>query len=302
MGRGALVAAIGVSVIIPAYRAHDTIARAARSLLDQDWPDWEALIVSDDGTDYRPTLAAAGIDDPRLRFVSSGGVGTGAPAARNAGLKAARLGVVAPLDADDRFLPGRLSRLVPLAHRHGAAADNVAVVRDEDGAPLSTLFPVADGPAVLDANLFLATSVPMFPMVRRELTDGWPEDVNFCDDVVFNVCVLDRVGSLPLVREPLYEYRQRQGSITFAVDAGARAERCYAHVLERLAAGDYPIRRPELRAAFAAAIGRKRDLNAAYERAFRDGLCANFQEFLTIVGANSSPTPRVSETSPSAPR
>ncbi|WP_343054968.1 glycosyltransferase family 2 protein [Azospirillum oleiclasticum] len=296
------MAAIGVSVIIPAYRAHDTIARAVRSLLDQDWPDWEALVVSDDGTDYRPTLSAAGIDDPRVRFVPSGGVGTGAPAARNAGLRAARFDVVAPLDADDRFLPGRLSTMVPLAHRDGAAADNVAVVRDEDGAPLSTLFPVTGGQAVLDAARFLATSVPMFPVVRRELIDGWPEDVNFCDDVVFNVCAFDRVGSMPLITEPLYEYRQRQGSITFAADAGARAERCYAHVLERLTAGAYPIRDPELRSAFAAAIGRKRDLNAAYERAFRDGLCANFQEFLAVAGANSSPTPRVSDTSPSAPR
>lgn len=299
---GARLADIGVSVIIPAYRAHGTVVRAVRSLLDQDWPDWEALVVSDDGTDYRPTLTAAGIDDPRVRFVPSGGVGTGAPAARNAGLRAARFGLVAPLDADDRFLPGRLSALVPLAHRHGAAADNVAVVRDEDGAPLSTLFPVADCPATLDAGRFLATSVPMFPMVRRELTDGWPEDVTFCDDVVFNVCVLDRVSSLPLLSEPFYEYRQCQGSITFAADAGERAERCYAHVLERLAAGAYPIRDAGLRGAFAAAIGRKRELNAAYERAFGDGLCANFQEFLTLAGANSSPTPRVSETSPSAPR
>lgn len=36
----------GVSVIIAAHRAHDTIARAIRSLLEQDWTAWEAVIAS----------------------------------------------------------------------------------------------------------------------------------------------------------------------------------------------------------------------------------------------------------------
>ncbi|HEY0837241.1 MAG TPA: glycosyltransferase family A protein [Azospirillum sp.] len=270
----------GVSVIVPAYRAESTIGRAVRSLLAQTHPDWEAVIVSDDGADYAAVLASDGIDDPRLRFVSTGRVGAGAPAARNAGLRASTLPLVAPLDADDRYEPDRLATLAPLAAAHGAAADNVAVVRDEDGAPLSTLFAPDSAPAALDADAFLATSVPMFFVVRRDLAPGWAEDVNFCDDVVFNVRVLDRVPRLPLVARPLYEYRQRQGSITFAADAGERAERCYRHVLARLDGDGLGIADASLRARFAAAISAKRALNAAYEDAFRAGRVANFQEFI----------------------
>lgn len=276
----------GVSVIIAAHRAHDTIARAVSSLLAQGWTDWEAVVVSDDGTDYRATLAAAGLADPRLVFTGTGRVGAGAPAARNAGLRAAVKPLVAPLDADDRFLPDRLARLAPLALRHGAAVDNVAVVRDRDGAPLSTLFPPGalpeDGTATLDADGFLATSVPMFPVVRRDLVPGWEEDVTFCDDVVFNVQLIDRAGPLPLVRRPLYEYRQREGSITFSADAGDRAERCYRHVLARLAGDGLRIADPSLRRRFAAALEAKRALNAAYEAAHKAGRCANFQEFLAL--------------------
>lgn len=270
----------GVSVIMAAYRAHDTIARTVRSLLAQSWPHWQAVIASDDGTDYRVALAAAGIADPRLIFVSTGRIGSGAPAARNAALAAATLPLVAPLDADDRYEPARLEILAPLAAEHGAAVDNVAVVRDSDGSSLSTLFPPGDGVGRLDAAAFLATSVPMFPVVRRDLCPGWEEDVNFCDDVVFNVQVIDRVGSLPLARRPLYEYRQREGSITFSSDAGERAERCYRHVLDRLAGDGLRIVDPDLRSRFAAAIGAKRALNAAYEAAFATGRVANFQEFL----------------------
>ncbi|MBK1839994.1 glycosyltransferase family 2 protein [Azospirillum sp. YIM B02556] len=272
----------GVSVIVAAHRAHDTIARAVRSLLAQDWTAWEAVIVSDDGTDYRPTLQAAGIDDPRLVFASTGRIGAGAPAARNVGLKAARLALVAPLDADDRFRPGRLSALVPLAVRHGAAFDNVAVVRDTDGSPLRCLYGDEQAPALLDGACFLETSVPMFPVVRRDLVPGWDEDVDFCDDVVFNVRVLDAAGPVPLVSTPFYEYRQRAGSITFSADSGERAERCYRRALDRLAGDGFGIRDESLRHRFMQAIVVKRARNAAYDAAFRAGRCANFQEFLAL--------------------
>jgi glycosyltransferase involved in cell wall biosynthesis len=272
----------GVSVIIAAHRAHDTIVRAVQSLLDQDWTAWEVVVVSDDGTDYRPTLQAAGIDDPRLIFTGTGRVGAGAPAARNAGLAAARLALVAPLDADDRFRPGRLSTLAPLALAQGAAFDNVAVVRDEDDSPLLRLYEEGHAPARLDGEGFLATSVPMFPVVRRDLVPGWGEDVNFCDDVVFNVRVLDSAGPVPLVATPFYEYRQRAGSITFSADSGERAERCYRHVLDRLAGDGLGIRDEALRQRFTQAIAAKRARNAAYEAAFRAGRCANFQEFLAL--------------------
>ncbi|WP_207458312.1 glycosyltransferase family 2 protein [Azospirillum sp. SYSU D00513] len=275
----------GVSVIIPAFRAQDTIARAVRSLLGQSWTDWEAVIVSDDGADYRAILDAAGLSDPRLVFTGTGRIGAGAPAARNAGLRVAGKPLVAPLDADDRYEPDRLAVLAPLAAAAGAAADNVAVVRDRDGAPLSTLFPEGRGIGELDAARFLGTSVPMFFMVRRDLTPGWPEDVNFCDDVAFNIRVLDRVGRLPLALAPLYEYRQREGSITFSPDSGARAEACYRHVLDRLDRDGFGLRDADLRAHFRAAIGAKRALNAAYEAAFRAGRCANFQEFIALQDA-----------------
>ncbi|CAO3435177.1 glycosyltransferase family 2 protein [Azospirillum endophyticum] len=272
----------GVSIIIAAHRAHDTIARAVQSLLVQDWNAWEAVIVSDDGTDYRPTLHAAGIDDPRLVFASTGRVGAGAPAARNAGLKAARLALVAPLDADDRFRPGRLSTLAPLALARGAAFDNVAVIRDEDESPLLRLYEEERAPALLDGAGFLTTSVPMFPVVRRELVPGWEEDMNFSEDVVFNVRVLDATGPVPLVATPFYEYRQRAGSITFSADSGERAEHCYRHVLGRLAGDGFGIRDEALRHRFAQAISAKRALNAAYEVAFKAGRCANFQEFVAL--------------------
>ena len=61
-----------VSIITPAYQAHQTLARAVHSLLEQVYPHWEMLIISDDGSDYEPHLLAQGIADSRLRFLSTG--------------------------------------------------------------------------------------------------------------------------------------------------------------------------------------------------------------------------------------
>lgn len=257
-----------VTVVIPAYRAHATLTRALDSLGAQSFPDWRALVVSDDGTEYPAP-------DPRVRMLSTGRAGAGPSVARNLGLEAAATPLVAFLDADDRFRPERLARLVPLALAHGAACDNVAVVRDADGAPLSTLFPPPVPPR-LDAAGFLATSVPMFLVCRREAAGSWDEDLRFAEDVAFNLRLFDRLGALPLVAEALYEYRVRPGSLSAAPDSATHAEAAYTAMLSRLAADGFGLTGSETRRLFGQRLESKRALN----RAFATSGCANFQEFL----------------------
>ena len=278
-----------VSVIIPAYRAAGTIGRAVRSLLAQSEEDWEAVIVADDGRDYAALLAAAGLRDPRFRFLSSGRKAGGAPAARNIGLAAARGRLVTPLDADDLFASGRLARLVPPALAEGAVIDNVLVVDDDSGASLGTAFPIDRPEESLDAGRFLAGSTPLKPLVQRSLFPGWDEALGLCDDVVVNLRLFDRLGTIPLVATPLQEYRVRRQSICHSPDAAARAERDYGYILDRLAADGYGLADPALRRAATAAFTRKRDLNRAFDAAYRAGRAANFQEFVAGLAATDRP-------------
>jgi succinoglycan biosynthesis protein ExoO len=277
-----------VSIIIPAYRAAATIGRAVRSLLAQSEADWEAVIVADDGADYATLLATDGLSEPRLRFLSSGRE-AGAPAARNIGLAAARGRLVTPLDADDLFAPERLARLAPLALAAGAVIDNVRVVDDDSGASLGTAFPIDLPDARLDADRFLAGSTPLKPLVRRSLFPGWDEALRLCDDVVVNLRLFDRLGDVALVATPLQEYRVRRQSICHSPDAAARAERDYGYILDRLAADGYGLTDPALRRAATAAFTRKRDLNRAFDAAYRAGRAANFQEFVAGLAATDRP-------------
>ncbi len=266
-----------VAVIIPAYRAWKTLGETVQSLLNQTLACWQAVIVADDGEDYRSGLAALGRLDPRLSFASTGRVGAGPSVARNVGLAAVRAPLVAPLDADDRFAPERLARLVPMALAHGAAVDNVAVVSDADDRLMGILFP-EDGSAGdrLSASDFLATSVPMFPVCRRDAALRWDEDARFAEDVIFNVHLLERLGAIPLCPDPLYQYRVRSGSLSTSVNSAAVAECAYVVMLARLERDGLGLTRTDSREALRVALEHKRAVNRAFARS---GF-ATFQAFL----------------------
>ena len=97
-----------VSVVIPAYNSESFILRAARSALEQDYRPIEIIVV-DDGSEDR-TAAVAAAFDPLVRCLSQ--PNRGASAARNRGVEACSGSLVAFLDSDDEWLPGRLSKTV----------------------------------------------------------------------------------------------------------------------------------------------------------------------------------------------
>jgi glycosyltransferase involved in cell wall biosynthesis len=101
-------------VVIPAYRAAQTIGRAVNSVLGQTRPAAEVLVV-DDGSpeDLAPALAGYG---PRVRVLRQ--PNGGAASARNAGVRAARGDLIAFLDADDYWEPGKLALQVRAMCNH----------------------------------------------------------------------------------------------------------------------------------------------------------------------------------------
>lgn len=94
------------SVVIPLYNRADIVPTTIRSVLDQDFRDFEIIVV-DDGSKDDPEPVVAAIGDPRIRYVRQDNAGGGA--ARNRGIEEARGRYIAFLDSDDQFLPGKLS-------------------------------------------------------------------------------------------------------------------------------------------------------------------------------------------------
>lgn len=103
-----------VSVIIPAWRAADSIGHAVRSVLEQTHPVFEVLVI-DDGSPDDIAGALSGFPS-QVRVIRQ--PNGGASAARNRGLDEARGEWIAFLDADDEWLPHRLAVQFEALSRH----------------------------------------------------------------------------------------------------------------------------------------------------------------------------------------
>jgi GT2 family glycosyltransferase len=96
-----------VSVIMAAYNADRFVGQAVASILSQTMEDFEFIVVDDGSTDATAEVVRSH-DDPRIRMLSF--PHRGIPAARNAGIAAARAPYIACMDADDVSAPERLAR------------------------------------------------------------------------------------------------------------------------------------------------------------------------------------------------
>lgn len=94
-----------VSVVIPAYQAATTLAETLHSVAAQTHAPAEVIVVDDGSTDGTAGIARAVMPAARVIVQANGG----AAAALNAGLAAARGDLLAMLDADDLWTPGKLA-------------------------------------------------------------------------------------------------------------------------------------------------------------------------------------------------
>ena len=96
-----------VSVVIPTRSRPDLVLRAVRSVLRQTMTNFEVVVVID-GPDPETEAVLDALGDPRVRSVPLP-ESTGAPTARNIGVREARAPWTALLDDDDEWLPTKLA-------------------------------------------------------------------------------------------------------------------------------------------------------------------------------------------------
>jgi glycosyltransferase involved in cell wall biosynthesis len=97
-----------VSCIVTAHNSKRWLADAIDSVLAQTYPHREVVVVDDGSADG--TLDVARTYEPAVRVIETTDVGSAG--ARNAGLAESAGNVIAFLDADDRWRPGKVARQV----------------------------------------------------------------------------------------------------------------------------------------------------------------------------------------------
>jgi chlorobactene glucosyltransferase len=146
-----------VSVLVPARNEEDTIAECLRSLLAQDYPSLEIVVLDDGSTDATTAIVRA-VGGSRVRLVSGRPLPpgwTGKNWACHQLSQAARGDLLCFVDSDTTLGPGTIS----------AAAG----LMDEQGAGLVSLLPRAARGSVSGAVLLPMVSHSMFALFPMEM-------------------------------------------------------------------------------------------------------------------------------------
>lgn len=209
-----------VSVVIPCYNAARTILRAVDSVRAQDSAPTEIIVVDDASTDgSRDVLAAKAGKEVRVIYLDRN---QGAAAARNAGIEASSGEFISFLDADDEWLPTKLSRQLAVIARRPTmtlVACKASFVR-LDGTTQGDLydgFEPASGPdawRTLLAYNFIAT--PTVVARRDAINKVGAFDptliVGEDQDLWIRLALEGEVGFVP---EPLVVVHSQPGSLSY---------------------------------------------------------------------------------------
>jgi glycosyltransferase involved in cell wall biosynthesis len=101
-----------VSVIVPSYNMAHFLPYAVQSALAQTYPNIEVQIIDDGSTDATPEVVRQWAGDPRVRVHRQ--INGGLSHARNQGIALTRGPFLALLDADDTWMPEKLSQQMRL--------------------------------------------------------------------------------------------------------------------------------------------------------------------------------------------
>ena len=130
-----------VAFVIPAFNAAATLDEAVASVVDQTDSRWELIVVDDGSSDGTAGIAEKWAKkDGRISLIRQ--ENSGASAARNAGLRAARSEWIVFLDSDDWLAPDYLKLMRrPLRQANVDCVICAAVDIDADGDPGKRWFP-----------------------------------------------------------------------------------------------------------------------------------------------------------------
>ena len=193
-----------LSVVIPFFNSQATLGETLGSLAAQSFRDFEIIVVDDGSTapEAQGCLAALPSGITVLRQPNRG-----LPAARNAGIAAARGEFILPLDSDDMLAPSALTQLVAALATH----------RDADLAfSWTRRFGEEDGISQMALNPFeqlIVNEAPYCMLMRRALigrAGGYDETMrDGYEDWEFNIRLVGLRVRAIVLGEPLFLYRVR---------------------------------------------------------------------------------------------
>jgi len=268
-----------VSVVTATYNMGQYLPQAIDSVLGQDYKNLELIVVDDGSSDDTPDVLASYELDPRVTVIRQ--TNSGQTVAKNRGIEAAQGEFVGFCDADNIWLPHKLSRQIP----HFADSDLIGVVYGD-----ITLIDAENGilptPAVkrysgsITAQLlvenFVTFNTTLIPRRILKEVGGFDESLSMAIDYDLWLRISLRFQFLHLA-EPLVLYRIWGGQMSHKT--GERMENFFRLLDRFLTKHPQCVTPAQARRAWAhslvtrgrwyASVGRRNEAWQDYIRAFR---------------------------------
>ena len=229
-----------VSIIVPIYNAQDHIARCIQSIRSQTYQNLEILLLNDGSKDYSLDLCRMySRVDSRIVLIDK--ANSGVAATRNLGLQEARGKYLQFVDADDTIQPYATEMLVDRAETHSAdlviahynrirpprprIGQQETDPNDDRPTHIQTFGFLMEGPLTKEefaAGLMQEPAsfyygVMWNKLYRSELVRAHPdvqcaEDLNWSEDLYFNLNYIRYAERFCALSTPIYNYYNTPGS------------------------------------------------------------------------------------------
>ena len=205
-----------VTVLMTCYNAESTIKESVMSIVNQDFTDWELLLV-DNKSDDRSIDQIRFLQDDRIRIVVPP-IHLERTAALNFGIKNCRGRYVAILDADDISEPSRLSNQVAMlnADHELVGVGTFFSVIDQEGNEITRTSFDNDPLAIsrqMSHNLLLVHSSMMFRSESCRKVNAYRSEYKYAADFALWLDLL-QIGKLGTVPQYLTKIRMSPNSLT----------------------------------------------------------------------------------------
>lgn len=211
-----------ISVIVPAYNAEKYLEKTIKSILNQSFEDFEAILVDDGSIDKTPDIMAAyAAKDKRIKIIRQ--PNKKLPGARNAGMDAAVGKYIYFADADDILHPQILEFLYQACEREQAdfACCNFEAVEENRFPEIPVYDQNVSGEIINNPLEFMCAN-------RKKISNNvWTKlyrasalgGLRFADnqgveDLYFNISAMRRFSKGVFVPLVLYYYVLSSGSIS----------------------------------------------------------------------------------------
>ena len=274
-----------ISVVMAVHDARDTVGEAVQSILGQQGPAFEFIIVDDGSTDGGFDLLQ-GFSDPRVTVLRNDR-NLGLSAARNRGLGAAKAPIIARMDADDVSLEGRLGSQLETLARARADISFCRCLIDRAGTGSEGEWREDDWTVIRWRSLFDNAFGPHpAVMFRRDpilQAGGYDEGLRRAQDYDLWDRCLARGLTFAYLPKPLLHYRVHAASASrrHGSDQAAAARRISRRALARVLPDATTTELNGLRWLM---LGHPKDVSSEATRAGLETCAAAVKRFLRLIG------------------